>query len=145
MPRRSKKRKAKQILVTKEKLQQLEQAKQEEVKTDKKKYKIESEIKHPNKENLITKEEDKILKPSSDQIKIQTKIDKEIKDFLKRDHEIEIRKKNNIPYKSYKKGVEGEIKYIEDQGVDLQCAGSDQWGNITAGIDLIRRSTGDEV
>ena len=27
----------------------------------------------------------------------------------------------------------------------MQCAGSDQWGNITAGIDLIRRSTGDEV
>lgn len=29
--------------------------------------------------------------------------------------------------------------------MDLQCAGSDQWGNITAGIDLIRKSTGDEV
>ena len=27
----------------------------------------------------------------------------------------------------------------------MQCAGSDQWGNITAGIDLIRKSTGDEV
>lgn len=27
----------------------------------------------------------------------------------------------------------------------LQCAGSDQWGNITAGIDLIRKKTGDEV
>ena len=34
MPRRSKKRKAKQILVTKEKLQQLEQAKQEEIKQE---------------------------------------------------------------------------------------------------------------
>ena len=31
------------------------------------------------------------------------------------------------------------------KGVTLQCAGSDQWGNITAGIDLIRKSTGDEV
>ena len=30
-------------------------------------------------------------------------------------------------------------------GVDLQCAGSDQLGNITAVIDLIRKSTGDEV
>ena len=30
-------------------------------------------------------------------------------------------------------------------GCDLQVAGSDQWGNITAGIDLIRRRTGDSV
>lgn len=33
----------------------------------------------------------------------------------------------------------------ERRGVDLQVAGSDQWGNITAGVDLIRRSTGDHV
>ena len=39
-----------------------------------------------------------------------------------------------------------DFKYLhEHKGVDLQCAGSYQWGNITAGIDLIRRSTGDEV
>ncbi len=39
-----------------------------------------------------------------------------------------------------------DFKYLhENYGVDMQCAGSDQWGNITAGIDLIRRSTGDEV
>ena len=39
-----------------------------------------------------------------------------------------------------------DFKYLhETKGVDLQCAGSDQWGNITAGIDLIRKSTGDEV
>lgn len=39
-----------------------------------------------------------------------------------------------------------DFKYLhEHRGVDLQCAGSDQWGNITAGIDLIRKSTGDEV
>ena len=39
-----------------------------------------------------------------------------------------------------------DFKYLhEHKNVDLQCAGSDQWGNITAGIDLIRRSTGDEV
>jgi tyrosyl-tRNA synthetase len=31
------------------------------------------------------------------------------------------------------------------EGCDLQVAGSDQWGNITAGIDLIRRTTGDTV
>ncbi len=28
---------------------------------------------------------------------------------------------------------------------DLQVAGSDQWGNITAGVDLVRRRTGDSV
>ena len=39
-----------------------------------------------------------------------------------------------------------DFKHLHDtMGVDLQCAGSDQWGNITAGIDLIRKSTGDEV
>ena len=39
-----------------------------------------------------------------------------------------------------------DFKYLhEHNNVDLQCAGSDQWGNITAGIDLIRKSTGDEV
>lgn len=39
-----------------------------------------------------------------------------------------------------------DFKYLhENKGVDLQCAGSDQWGNITAGIDLVRKSTGDEV
>ena len=32
-----------------------------------------------------------------------------------------------------------------DLGCDLQVAGSDQWGNITAGIDLIRRRTGQTV
>ena len=29
-----------------------------------------------------------------------------------------------------------------DQGCDLQIGGSDQWGNITAGIDLIRKKLG---
>lgn len=39
-----------------------------------------------------------------------------------------------------------DFKHLhETKGVDLECAGSDQWGNITAGIDLIRKSTGDEV
>ena len=39
-----------------------------------------------------------------------------------------------------------DFKYLhEHKNVDLQCAGSDQWGNITAGIDLIRKSIGDEV
>jgi len=39
-----------------------------------------------------------------------------------------------------------DFKYLhEHKNVTLQCAGSDQWGNITSGIDLIRKSTGDEV
>ncbi len=39
-----------------------------------------------------------------------------------------------------------DFKWLhENKGVDMQCAGSDQWGNITAGIDLIRKATGDEV
>ncbi len=39
-----------------------------------------------------------------------------------------------------------DFKYLHEyKNVDLECAGSDQWGNITAGIDLIRKSTGDEV
>ena len=32
-----------------------------------------------------------------------------------------------------------------DHDCELQVGGSDQWGNITAGIDLIRRRTGDHV
>ena len=32
-----------------------------------------------------------------------------------------------------------------DLGCDLQVAGSDQWGNIAAGVDLVRRRTGDVV
>jgi tyrosyl-tRNA synthetase len=31
---------------------------------------------------------------------------------------------------------------FEAEGVEMQMGGSDQWGNITAGIDLIRRRTG---
>ena len=30
-------------------------------------------------------------------------------------------------------------------GCDLQVGGSDQWGNIVSGVDLIRRKTGDKV
>lgn len=39
-----------------------------------------------------------------------------------------------------------DFKHLhETKGVDMQCAGSDQWGNMTAGIDLVRKATGDEV
>lgn len=39
-----------------------------------------------------------------------------------------------------------DFKWLHDnKNVTLQCAGSDQWGNITSGIDLIRKSTKDTV
>ena len=37
------------------------------------------------------------------------------------------------------------LKLHEDFNCELQIGGSDQWGNITAGIDLIRKITGKEV
>lgn len=33
----------------------------------------------------------------------------------------------------------------QQRGVDLQVAGQDQWGNITAGIELTRKKTGEEL
>jgi tyrosyl-tRNA synthetase len=33
----------------------------------------------------------------------------------------------------------------QNKGVDMQVAGQDQWGNITSGIELIRKKTGDEA
>ena len=33
----------------------------------------------------------------------------------------------------------------EHEGCELQIGGSDQWGNITAGVDLIRRTAGAHV
>ena len=39
-----------------------------------------------------------------------------------------------------------DFKYLhEHMGVDLQVAGSDQWGNITTGIELVRKTTGETV
>jgi len=39
-----------------------------------------------------------------------------------------------------------DFKYLfEFRGVTLQIAGSDQWGNITSGIELIRRTLGKEA
>ncbi len=37
------------------------------------------------------------------------------------------------------------LELYRRQGVTLQIGGSDQWGNITAGIELIRRTTGAEA
>lgn len=39
-----------------------------------------------------------------------------------------------------------DFKYLhETRNVDLQIGGSDQWGNLTTGIELIRKTVGDEV
>jgi tyrosyl-tRNA synthetase len=35
------------------------------------------------------------------------------------------------------------LRLHEDQGCDLQVGGSDQWGNITMGVELIRKLSGD--
>lgn len=37
------------------------------------------------------------------------------------------------------------LHLYETMGCTLQVAGSDQWGNITAGVDLIRKKTGKEA
>ena len=37
------------------------------------------------------------------------------------------------------------LKLHETHGCDLQVGGSDQWGNIVAGVDLVRRKTQDTV
>ncbi len=37
------------------------------------------------------------------------------------------------------------LRLYEDEGVELQLAGADQWGNSIAGVDLIRRKTGGEA
>jgi len=36
------------------------------------------------------------------------------------------------------------LHLFREEGVTLQCAGSDQWGNIVSGCDLIRRHSGDD-
>lgn len=39
-----------------------------------------------------------------------------------------------------------DFKYLHDNyGVDVQIGGNDQWGNLTAGLDFIRRTEGDEA
>src|SRR3989339_2205044 len=35
-----------------------------------------------------------------------------------------------------------DFYHLFKEGVSLQMGGSDQWGNITAGVDLIRKLTG---
>lgn len=38
-----------------------------------------------------------------------------------------------------------DFKYLHDKyGVNIQIGGNDQWGNLTAGLDFIRKTEGDE-
>jgi tyrosyl-tRNA synthetase len=66
-----------------------------------------------------------------------------------------------LTFESYRKRMETGLSFIEfnyqllqsfdflklheRHGCALQIGGDDQWGNIVAGVDLIRRKTGDEV
>lgn len=66
-----------------------------------------------------------------------------------------------LSFESYKMRLETGLSFIEfnyqllqsydflelhrSYGCDLQIGGDDQWGNIVAGADLIRRVTGDDV
>ena len=39
-----------------------------------------------------------------------------------------------------------DFNYLhENRGVNLQLGGSDQWGNILSGVELVRKTSGDEV
>ena len=53
-----------------------------------------------------------------------------------------------ITYTEFSYMIMQALDYLhlyQTKNCTLECAGSDQWGNITAGIDLIRKKTGDEV
>ena len=55
---------------------------------------------------------------------------------------------SGITYTEFSYMIMQALDYLhlhETRNCTLQCAGSDQWGNITAGIDLIRKKTGHEV
>lgn len=66
-----------------------------------------------------------------------------------------------LTFEAYKKRMETGLSFLEftyqllqsydfltlhsKYGCDVQIGGDDQWGNMVAGVDLIRRQTGDEV
>lgn len=55
---------------------------------------------------------------------------------------------NGISYTEFSYALLQSYDYYhlhKEFGVNLQIGGSDQWGNITGGIDYIRRTTGDTV
>lgn len=64
------------------------------------------------------------------------------KDIIKR------RLDTGITYTEFSYMIMQSLDFLhlyENKNVTLQVAGSDQWGNITAGIELIRKKTGKEV
>ena len=64
------------------------------------------------------------------------------KDIVKR------RLDTGITYAEFSYMILQALDYLQlnkDYDCNLQVAGQDQWGNITAGIDLIRKKTGKEV
>ena len=64
------------------------------------------------------------------------------KDIIKR------RLSAGITYTEFSYMIMQALDYLHlynERNVTLQVAGSDQWGNITAGIELIRKKTGKEV
>ena len=64
------------------------------------------------------------------------------KDIIKR------RLQTGITYTEFSYMIMQALDFLylyENKNCTLQVAGSDQWGNITAGVDLIRKKTGKEV
>jgi tyrosyl-tRNA synthetase len=58
------------------------------------------------------------------------------------------RLESGISYTEFSYGLLQSMDYLElhrRHGCVLQTGGSDQWGNITAGVELIRRADGDKV
>ncbi|HEY8911071.1 MAG TPA: tyrosine--tRNA ligase [Desulfosporosinus sp.] len=61
---------------------------------------------------------------------------------------VEARMSKGISYTEFSYMILQSYDYLklnEVYGCEMQIGGSDQWGNITAGIDLIRRTSGDQV
>ena len=61
---------------------------------------------------------------------------------------VKTRLESGISYTEFSYVLLQSLDYLElhrRYGASLQTGGSDQWGNITAGVELIRRVTGDKV
>ncbi len=61
---------------------------------------------------------------------------------------VRTRLESGISYTEFSYVLLQSMDYLNlhrDHGVNLQFGGSDQWGNITGGVELIRRSDGDRV
>ncbi len=61
---------------------------------------------------------------------------------------VKARLESGISYTEFSYVLLQSLDYLElfrRHGVTLQTGGSDQWGNLTAGVDLIRRAEGRKV